>query len=171
MGLLSGQAKQDEFEVGIGAISLGGHEYTASPDPIRVRLDTSRTVSGFALRQRFEAVVTGPCMRCLDEAEARIPIDVREVDQPPLDDEDFDEESDGELSSPYVRGGELDLGGWVRDALVLALPDPILCREDCAGLCPVCGEKLDGAAPEQHDHDEGVDPRWAALRQLDLGES
>ena len=169
LGLLSGQAKQLELEVGIGSIDLGGHQYGVIPDPVSVRLDASRTVAGYALRLRFEAEVDGPCMRCLEPAAVHFPVDVREVDQPSALDEE-DEDTDGELSSPYVDGGELDISGWARDALVLDLPDPILCREECAGLCPVCGEQLAGSEPGAHDHDAGGDPRWAALRQLDLND-
>ena len=81
-----------------------------------------------------------------------VEIDAREVDQPPADDE--------ELRSPYVSEGDLDLDGWANDALVLALPSSALCRPDCAGLCPVCGESLNEADPEAHRHQQGGDPRW-----------
>ena len=47
---------------------------------------------------------------------------------------------------------------------MLALPDKILCRPDCAGLCPVCGLDLN---VEPHVHDEAEpDSRWAALAEL-----
>ena len=55
---------------------------------------------------------------------------------------------------------------WARDALALALPTQIVCREDCAGLCSVCGENLN-RVPE-HEHEREPDPRWAALRELKL---
>jgi len=49
-------------------------------------------------------------------------------------------------------------------AIALALPDKILCRSDCAGLCPMCGKNLND---EPHEHDEHeADPRWAALAEL-----
>ncbi len=72
-------------------------------------------------------------------------------------------ESD-ELTTPYLADGKLDLSAWAHDAVALALPDKILCREDCAGLCPVCGKDLNR---EPHEHeDDDVDPRWAALADL-----
>ena len=55
----------------------------------------------------------------------------------------------------------LDLEPVVRDAVVLALPWTPLCRPDCAGLCPTCGQRLDDL-PAGHTHDQ-LDPRWAAL--------
>jgi uncharacterized protein len=69
-----------------------------------------------------------------------------------------------ELTTPYVTENRLDLSAWARDGLVLALPDKILCRSDCAGLCPVCGRDLN-AEPHVHE-DEESDPRWAALADL-----
>ena len=65
-------------------------------------------------------------------------MDAREVDQP------GDVE---ELRSPYLDGDELDVAAWARDALALALPTQIVCSADCLGLCPVCGENLNTAAP------------------------
>ena len=58
----------------------------------------------------------------------------------------------------------LDVHGWARDAIALALPEQILCRPDCKGLCPVCGKDLN---LEPHEHEEeDADPRWAALAEL-----
>ena len=59
-------------------------------------------------------------------------VEAREIDQAGTD--------DPELRSPYVADDELDIGRWAHDAAILALPTRILCRPDCAGLCPVCGE-------------------------------
>src|SRR5918998_1548952 len=83
----------------------------------------------------FEARLHGPCYRCLADAVLDVPISARE----------YQATSPGEseeLRTPYVANDQLDLSAWARDALVLALPDKILCREDCAGLCPVCGADL-----------------------------
>jgi uncharacterized protein len=60
---------------------------------------------------------------------------------------------------------ELDLRAWARDALALALPAQIVCRADCAGLCPECGKDLN---TEPHEHEKQPDPRWSALRDLQL---
>jgi uncharacterized protein len=57
----------------------------------------------------------------------------------------------------------------VRDAIVLALPFQPVCREDCPGLCPICGLRLEEAPG--HQHNEARDPRWSALAELaDRGE-
>jgi uncharacterized protein len=43
----------------------------------------------------------------------------------------------------------------------------VLCREDCAGLCPICAADLNEAGPEHH-HERPADPRWAKLSELEL---
>jgi uncharacterized protein len=58
--------------------------------------------------------------------------------------------------------------GWVRDALLLALPTRLLCRDDCRGICSVCGADLNSADPDEHRHESIGDPRWEKLRELKL---
>ncbi len=106
-------------------------------DTVDARLDLSRTAAGYAVRMRFVAHVDGPCMRCLEDADVAVEVDAREVDQPRTADE--------ELTSPYITDDELELARWAHDALALALPIQLLCRPDCAGLCPVCGVSLNDA--------------------------
>jgi uncharacterized protein len=77
---------------------------------------------------------------------------------------DPDAPKSDELRSDYVTDNHLDVGAWARDAIALELPEQILCRPDCAGLCPVCGKDLNA---EPHEHTEREpDPRWAALGEL-----
>ena len=71
-----------------------------------------------------------------------------------------------DLSSPYLDSEELDLRAWVREALVLALPAQIVCRESCLGLCGVCGANLND--DPTHEHEPASDPRWAKLSELEL---
>jgi uncharacterized protein len=155
--LHSGEGRRLDLEVGIDGFELAGERYVADPPQIPVRVDISRTTSdGYALRLRFRAGLIGPCMRCLGSAEPEFDVDAREVSQPGEDDE---------LESPYVQQGVLDLHAWTRDALGLALPAQILCRVDCAGLCPICGSDLNVAEPG-HGHAPEPDPRWAKLSEL-----
>jgi uncharacterized protein len=160
LALSSGQARALDLEVKLEPIELGGETYGPSGGGVDARLDVSRTSSGYALRLRFATELTGPCVRCLEPAATELEIDAREVDQPPS--------RDDELRSPYVSDGNLDVGRWANDALVLALPSQPLCRPDCAGLCAVCGESLNDADPAAHRHQQGGDPRMAKLRDLKL---
>jgi uncharacterized protein len=160
LALSSGQARVLDLELALDPIELGGQTYEVAGGGGEARLDVSRTTTGYALRLRFRTELTGPCVRCLEQGSNEIEVDAREVDQPSARDE--------ELRSPYVSDGELDVHRWANDALVLALPDQLLCRPDCAGLCSVCGESLNDADPEAHRHSQGGDPRMAKLRDLRL---
>ncbi len=155
--LSAGEARRLDLEVPIEPFALAGESYAVHPDQVAVRLDLTRTTgAGFALRLRFEATLKGPCMRCLEPAGPSFAVDAREISQP--------SEAE-ELSSPYVEAGVLDLRGWARDALALSLPATVLCREECVGLCPECGQRLETVGPRHH-HDPAPDPRWAKLSEL-----
>jgi uncharacterized protein len=159
--LSPGQGRRIDVETTPGDLSLGGQRYAVGTR-VPTRIDVSRTATGYALRLRFVALLTGPCMRCLEDADVAVEVDAREVHQPSSGDE--------ELTSPYLaEAEELDLVSWAHDALVLALPAQLLCRADCAGLCPVCGESLNNADPADHEHGRTPDPRWAKLRELGSG--
>ena len=155
--LTAGEGRELELQVSLEPLDLGGQRYEPTPAVVPVRLGISRTTgSGYALRLRFDATLGGPCMRCLEPAAPTFSIDAREVSQPGEGDE---------LSSPYVEDEILDLRAWAHDALALAVPAKLLCREDCAGLCPICGADLNAAGPEHH-HEPVPDPRWGKLSEL-----
>lgn len=158
LSLAFGDGARLDCAVRLDPFELGGQAYAASPDFVEARLDVSRPASGYAFRLRFPLRVEGPCVRCLEGAVLETEVDVREIDQPGGEDE--------ELRSPYVVDEQLDVGRWAHDAAVLAMPARVVCRPDCAGLCPVCGEFLNDADPADHEHDTGGDPRWAKLREL-----
>lgn len=158
LNLRSGEGKRMDLEVELGSFRYGEEGYAAEPPMVPVRLDISRmTGNGWALQLRFEAALRGPCMRCLEEAAPVIAVDAREVQQAG---------GGEELESPYVEGDELDLRQWAHDAFALALPAQILCRPDCAGLCPQCGADLN--KDPEHTHGPQIDPRWAKLGELKL---
>jgi uncharacterized protein len=157
--LTSGEGRRLHLDVALDALRFGGEAYEVQPPVVPALLDIScMTRGGYALRLRFDASLRGPCMRCLEPAQPAIGVDSREVDQPGGGDE---------LSSPYVVDHVLDIHAWARDALVLALPAQLLCKEDCAGLCPICGTDLN-AAGDEHAHEREPDPRWAKLSELKL---
>lgn len=160
LALSFGEADRLELSVRPTPLELGGHRYEAAPETVRCRLDISRTSAGYALRLRFDLRLEGPCMRCLEPAAVPVEVDSREVDQPIAGDE--------EMRSPYVEHEQLEVAAWAHDAIALAVPQTLLCREDCLGLCAVCGASLNDADPDEHRHEAEGDPRWSKLRELRL---
>ncbi|MGN6557719.1 MAG: YceD family protein [Solirubrobacterales bacterium] len=157
LSLSHGEGTRLEVPVPLEPFELGGETYRAEPVAPTMRLDASRHSNGFAFHLTFPVHLEGPCMRCLEPGELDLEVEAREVSQEGTE--------DSELTSPYVEEDELDLGRWAHDATMLALPSRFLCRPDCAGLCPVCGESLND---NPHEHETAIDPRWSALKDLKL---
>jgi uncharacterized protein len=155
--LLPGEEHRVRLDVELEPFDLGGQSYAVSPEVVDAELTVQRATSGLVFRLRFAVDARGPCMRCLDDAVVHLSVDVLEY-------HDAEAHGDEELRSDYVADDQLALSSWARDSVALGLPDPILCRSDCAGLCPACGKNLN---VEPHAHEEAtIDPRWGALDAL-----
>jgi uncharacterized protein len=130
-----------------------------SPVEFDIRLEA--VVEGVLVTGTAEAVLAGECVRCLEELSREITADFQELFV--YDDgSEVEETEDGETSR--LEGDLVDLEPLLRDSVVLALPFQPLCQDDCPGLCAECGARL--AEDPDHRHEEAVDPRWAALQQL-----
>jgi DUF177 domain-containing protein len=154
--LRSGDQAREQVEIELEPLVLGGQTYAPAPDPVPAQLTVSRASSGTVLELSFAVTLEGPCFRCLQDAELALSLDLREYQaaKPEGDEE----------QTEYLDDDRLDLSSWAHDAIALALPDKILCRDDCAGLCPLCGKDLN---VEPHEHTvETVDPRWEKLSRL-----
>ncbi len=159
--LRPGETRREVVPVELDPFHFGGQRYDMVPLTVPVELRVNQASGALVLDLAFHATLSGPCMRCLGHAEVPLEVSAREI-------HDLDggrgDAADEELRSDYVADGRLDVGTWVRDAVALALPEQILCRPECAGLCPVCGKDLN---VEPHEHvEQQTDPRWAALQQL-----
>ena len=101
-----------------------------------------------------------PCDRCLSDVEITFPIRIRR-------DVSLQEESDGDYDADelsFIDGCIIDTDKLVLDEIVVALPTKILCREDCAGLCPTCGRNLNEGPCDCHT--DYSDPRMAAIADI-----
>jgi uncharacterized protein len=152
----SGEQAREAVEIELEPLLLGGQAYEARPNPAPAELAVTRASSGTVLELVFDVTLEGPCFRCLVDAELPLSLRLREYDA-------AKPEGD-EMQTEYLADDRLDLSAWAHDAIALALPDKILCRPDCAGLCPDCGKDLN---VEPHEHtEERMDPRWEKLSEL-----
>ena len=157
LGLRPGEVRTETLDVELDPFVLGGQRYEATPGTIPVELQMSQASGALVFDLSLDAHLSGACMRCLGFAEIGRAVRGREY-------HDFDAPPGDELRSDYVVDNHLQLSAWARDVVALELPEQILCREDCAGLCPVCGKDLN-VEPHQHV-DREPDPRWAALAEI-----
>jgi uncharacterized protein len=71
-----------------------------------------------------------------------------------------------EVEIGFYEGGGLELEDVLREQVLLALPMQRTCREDCKGICPVCGRNRNETACDCRI--ESGDDRWGALRKLEI---
>jgi uncharacterized protein len=143
-------------------LGLGG--VVGVPEGADLELDVrlESVLEGVLASGSARARTTGECVRCLDPIVGDVEAEFRELFGYPdrvLDEEDT-------ASELMVDGDLIDLEQAVRDAVVLALPQAPLCRDDCPGLCSQCGTRL--ADDPGHKHST-TDPRWADLAGLLAG--
>lgn len=155
--LRSGEQLDKVVELELEPVELGGQRYV--PDPVRPQAPLTITcaTSGTVFRLRFGVALRGPCFRCLTDSAAQLTVDGTEYEAAGSDTAE-------ELHTEYLADDILDLGAWARDAIVLSLPEQILCREECSGLCGRCGADLNASACTCGPPDP--DPRWQQLEAL-----
>lgn len=133
---------------------------------LHLDLRLESVTEGVLVSGNVTSLAEGECSRCLRPISTELAVTVQELFAYPDSTTDATAEED---EVGRLQGDLIDLEPTVRDAVVLALPSRPLCRPDCPGLCPECGAHWDDL-PADHHHEERVDPRWAALRRLDLTE-
>ena len=157
--LLRQPGLQKAVDVSFPATDVGVDDDRITGDVIVDLLATS-SIDGVVVAGTITMPWRAPCRRCLAEVVGTARIDVDEVYQDPSDVSVVDGDA-----FP-IEGDQIDLVPAVREAVLLELPDDVLCRDDCAGICPVCGiDRNQGTC----DCDTTVrDERWAALADLEL---
>lgn len=123
------------------------------------------TNTGILAQGRLHAEATLACARCLDPVAVPLTIELEEVFTPTIDivtgKPVTPEETDQAvwIDEHHI----LDLSEVLRQDVLIAAPLHVLCREDCHGLCPTCGQNLnEGPCNCKPD----IDPRWGPLVEL-----
>ena len=124
----------------------GGLRYEVPEGSVDLLLSVARIGANVTLRAELETAVIGPCQRCLGDAD--VIVQARGVDYVRHGDSEGNEEDE----EGYVTSSIVDVGRWARDLIAEELPPKLLCRDDCRGLCAVCG--ADFNAHPEHRHDE-----------------
>lgn len=158
----------------LASYELGDHEF-ALPEGVDYDLVLTNAGEGILATGIVRAHAVGTCDRCLERAELDI---AGEVDGYYLFEEperlaEDEDEADFELVSDDRT---IDLSGALLSAIVMETPFVVLCREDCAGLCPVCGANLNeedcghaAELAEQRERERAELSPFSALAGLDLG--
>ncbi|MFQ5854426.1 MAG: DUF177 domain-containing protein [Anaerolineae bacterium] len=135
--------------------------------PLQGAVTLMRITDGILVTGTLEISLELTCDRCLDAFDVSVQVELEEDFRPSID-------IKSGAALPPVGGEELetlideyhilDLSEVVRQGILLAAPMHPVCRADCAGLCPQCGQNLN-EGPCDCDV-EALDPRWSQLQSL-----
>jgi uncharacterized protein len=142
-----------------------GSEIVAVPAEADLELDLllESVMEGVLVTGTVRAQARGACVRCLDDVDLDLEVHLRELFVYPERARAAAESGDRDTDERVLDGDMVDLEPVVRDAVVLALPFQPKCRDDCPGLCPNCGARLEDDPGHSHG---SPDPRWEALKGL-----
>lgn len=138
-----------------------------------VVVDGEITSSGGEARVsgRLETKVSVECDRCLKTLQ--VPVSAKFALQY-ITGQQYQASQAAELTAEQLAvsvfdGEAIDVDEIVREQILLAVPDRVLCREDCKGICSTCGKDLNEGSCDCESSD--IDPRWAALKELKTDQS
>ena len=171
---LEAEALEFDREFKPGHIDLGAEMQQRSPLRAQGRAElieerthgVKETIKDIRLTGSFSGQVEVQCARCLESVARAVQAEFDLLYRPLAAVERDDEVSisEAETEVGFYKGEGLALEDVLREQVLLAVPVKAVCREDCRGLCPHCGQDLNrgkcGCAPA------GSDPRWNALREL-----
>jgi len=162
-----------DLELGPGAVDLGaeatqvGQLATAGrAEVLHEHRGPKDIVADIRLRGKFEGKFEIPCARCVEAVDVPLAAEFDLIFRPAEADSEAPERS---ITAPeteigYYQGDSLLLEDVLREQVLLALPVRTLCKPDCKGLCPRCGQNRNS---QPCNCDEGPsDPRWEALAGL-----
>ena len=158
-----------ELDTDAAGLEIEGLEETEFSRPLHVTVTVTRTETTACLAGVIESEILLECARCLEEFQWRLSTDFTLVVKQLHEGENLrnSEADDDDATSMIVLAygeNEVDIEPYVRDAVILALPMKPVCREDCPGLCPICGSNISagpcGCVSEHHD------ARWEALKKI-----
>lgn len=149
----------EEIETGDENIRLTG--------PVRVKGEFVRKGETFEFNGTIEGDAESSCTRCLKVLERPLNIKYHAVyaREDELAREQSAEVETADLDTDVIADDTLDMAEAAREQILLSIPEQIFCREDCKGLCSMCGADLN--LIDCNCKESETDPRWAALKDLD----
>ena len=133
--------------------------------PFKGQVVFTRIGNGLLVTGKLSTVVELACKRCLTPFRSPASFDIEEEFRPTLDIVTglrLPQEPDQDQATLIDERHILDLAEVMRQDLLLALPRSPLCRPDCRGFCPQCGQNWNEGPCNCHE--DAIDPRWAALK-------
>lgn len=162
---LEGGKAQFAYEYAPGELVLED-ERVAISQPPKVRGSLRQDGRRVKLTGRIEAEIEVECDRCLKPVKMPVSSDFKleYVSAAEYESQHAVELGEGDMNLVVFDGEVIDIDSLVTEELMLAIPDQVLCKEDCRGICPTCG--ADKNVQECGCETKEIDPRWTALKNL-----
>ena len=159
---LAGTLAVDDF--------VAGDRTFRVPEGIAYDLTLTNTGGEILAVGSAAATLEGECDRCLGPATLELTGEVEALYSP--EGSDFEPGEEDGLETLPIERDAIDLTGPVRQAIAVEIPFKVLCREDCKGLCPVCGQNLNegdcGHAAERAAEPDPMNP-FSVLKDYKFG--
>lgn len=159
----NGEPREERFELPFdgAVVEYWGQDYTPLA-PLSVRISANYASDDIVTRVSLSGAFSLPCSRCLAETGIAIEGDMRYL----FTLRDTVDAPDGDTDAIRLDGfrAELEMSPYIWETLILNLPEGALCKEDCKGLCPVCGR--DRNARDCGCASDDSDPRLRVLKSL-----
>jgi len=165
-----------DLTINISRLSEGAHQYDFDAEPKDLELDTrftdrviihvllEKTGSQMHLRADLRTNGRFECDRCLDDFQSSLSTHYEIVYL--TEDGSGHDTTESEVQYLSPDATTIDLGDDVRQFLLLAVPQKLLCNDDCLGLCPSCGVNKNKVSCRCGE--KSADPRWEVLKKLSL---
>ncbi len=154
-----------DFILKAGEVEIETEEIDIVGD-VKVRGSLTKHIAQTDVEGEILTKIEIECSRCLKKTESDLDIDFKAGFVAPENyTEQIEKELDiNELEISIVENEEIDLKELVREQILLNVPAQFFCREDCKGLCGVCG--ADKNLIDCNCEEKKFDPRWSALKNF-----
>jgi uncharacterized protein len=163
---LAESGKDFDHQYQPGELSLEDDRIHLLDPPPRVQGRIGRDGRRVKVAGKISGNLQLECDRCLKQLESAVGTKFRRdyVTTADYEAQHTVELSEDDLDLSVFDGALIDVDLLVREELLLAAPDQVLCKQNCQGICPTCGSDRNVTTCDCETVD--VDPRWAGLKEL-----
>ena len=153
------------FEAGAEQLDLDTPNYRIGGS-VKLAGEIEKHIASIKVRGLIKGTAEVDCTRCLQPVEQPLSIDfdVEYLTEGVFGGDGEHEIHTSDLETDELQDNTLDLAQLAREQILLSVPEQFFCREDCKGLCEICGENRN--LVDCNCRQDEIDPRWAALKNL-----
>ena len=129
------QTVEKEVTIDLNSVTVSGGDHPRTDNETISLTFYNSEGKNLYISGKTELTFSAQCDRCLEDVDVRVPVEISA--DIGISDDTFSMDNDEGLD--YIEDGYLDVDGMIMAEVHLGWPSKILCKDDCLGLCPVCG--------------------------------